>query len=67
IDTLAASGEKVLLAIRSARSVVRQRVWSLTGENAPDAYGQVTVDLVGVLVDTDEFTRRSMLRTPPVG
>ncbi len=50
IDLLAASGEKVLQAIRSARSEVRQRVWSLAGENAPDADGQVTVDLDGVLV-----------------
>ncbi|WP_030577871.1 IS1380 family transposase [Streptomyces anulatus] len=50
IDTLATSGEKVLQAIRSARSEVRQRVWSLAGENAPDADGQVTVDLDGVLV-----------------
>ncbi|MFF8446064.1 MULTISPECIES: IS1380 family transposase [Streptomyces] len=50
IGTLAASGEKALQAIRSARSEVRQRVWSLAGENAPDADGQVTVDLDGVLV-----------------
>jgi hypothetical protein len=50
IGTLASSGEKALQAIRSARSEVRQRVWSLAGENAPDADGQVTVDLDGVLV-----------------
>ena len=50
IDTLAASGEKALQAIRSARSEVRDRVWSLAGENAPDTDGQVTVDLDGVLV-----------------
>ncbi|MEW2122069.1 IS1380 family transposase [Streptomyces sp. NPDC005474] len=50
IDTLAASGDKALQAIRSARSEVRSRVWSLAGENAPDADGQVTVDLDGVLV-----------------
>ncbi|MBB6421914.1 IS1380 family transposase [Streptomyces sp. AK010] len=50
IDTLAASGEKALQAIRSARSEVRARVWSLAGENAPDAGGQVVVDLDGVLV-----------------
>jgi hypothetical protein len=50
IDTLAASGEKALQAIRSARSEVRGRVWSLAGENAPDADAQVTVDLDGVLV-----------------
>ncbi|KOT42146.1 transposase, partial [Streptomyces caelestis] len=42
IDTLAASGGKALRAIRSARSEVRHRVWSLAGENAPDTDGQVT-------------------------
>lgn len=50
IDTRAASGEKALQAIRSARSEVRKRVRSLAGENAPDADEQVTVDLDGVLV-----------------
>jgi hypothetical protein len=50
IDTLAASGEKALQAVRSARSEVRNRVWSLAGEDAPDVDGQVTVDLDGVLV-----------------
>lgn len=39
IDTLAASGEKALQAIRSARSEVRCRAWSLAGKNAPDAAG----------------------------
>ncbi|MEU6578534.1 IS1380 family transposase [Streptomyces sp. NPDC046805] len=50
IDALAASGEKALQAVRSARSEVRNRVWSLAGENAPNADGQVTIDLDGVLV-----------------
>jgi hypothetical protein len=50
IDTLAASGEKALQAIRSARSEVRQRAWSLADKNAPDADGRVVVDLDGVLV-----------------
>ncbi|MFD0119436.1 IS1380 family transposase [Streptomyces sp. NPDC058320] len=50
IDTLASSGEQALQAIRSARSEVRNRVWSLAGKNAPDTDGQVTVDLDGVLV-----------------
>ncbi|MDC0768647.1 transposase [Streptomyces sp. HD] len=50
IDALAASGEKALQAVRSARAEVRHRAWSLAGENAPDADGQVTVDLDGVLV-----------------
>ncbi|GGR65589.1 IS1380 family transposase [Streptomyces aurantiogriseus] len=50
IDTLAASGEKALTAIRAARSEVRKKVWELAGEQAPDAGGQVIVDLDGVLV-----------------
>ncbi|MFI6663239.1 transposase, partial [Streptomyces sp. NPDC050523] len=50
IGTLAASGEIVLQSVRSARSEVRYRAWSLAGENAPDTDGQVTVDLDGVLV-----------------
>ncbi|WP_416975936.1 IS1380 family transposase [Streptomyces sp. 4F14] len=50
IGTLAASGEKALTAIRAARSEVRKKVWELAGERAPDAGGQVTVDLDGVLV-----------------
>ncbi|MER6732588.1 IS1380 family transposase [Streptomyces puniciscabiei] len=50
IDTLAASGEKALQAIRSARAEVRNRVWLLAGKDAPDVGGQVTVDLDGVLV-----------------
>lgn len=50
IDTLAASGETALQAVRSARSEVRHHAWSLAGENAPDTDGQVTVDLDGVLV-----------------
>ncbi|MFH9821572.1 IS1380 family transposase [Streptomyces sp. NPDC017230] len=50
IDSLAASGEKALRAIRSARSEVRSRSWSLADRNAPDADGQVTIDLDGVLV-----------------
>lgn len=50
IDTLAASGEKALQAIRSAWAEVRQRVWRLAGRAAPDADGTGTVDLDGVLV-----------------
>ncbi|MFJ4380446.1 IS1380 family transposase [Streptomyces albidoflavus] len=50
IDTLAASGGKALQAIRYARSEVRQHVWSLAGESAPDADGHVTVDLDGAPV-----------------
>jgi hypothetical protein len=50
IDTLAGSGERALQAIRSARAEVRNRVWLLAGNKAPDADRQVTVDLDGVLV-----------------
>ncbi|MEU5720197.1 IS1380 family transposase, partial [Streptomyces sp. NPDC020403] len=50
IDTLAASGEKALQAIRSARAQARQRVWQLADRAAPDAGGTVTIDLDGVLV-----------------
>ncbi|MET8130333.1 IS1380 family transposase [Streptomyces sp. NPDC005065] len=50
IDTLAAAGDKALTAIRSARAEVRQYVWTLAKDAAPDAAGQVIVDLDGVLV-----------------
>ncbi|MBT2407057.1 MULTISPECIES: IS1380 family transposase [unclassified Streptomyces] len=50
IDTLAAAGPKVLTAIRSARSEVREHVWKLAGKAAPDVGGHVVVDLDGVLV-----------------
>ncbi|MEO3766761.1 IS1380 family transposase [Streptomyces sp. B5E4] len=50
IDTLATVGEKALNAIRTARSEVRARAWSLAGSRAPDTSGQVIVDLDGVLV-----------------
>ncbi|MFF7899612.1 IS1380 family transposase [Streptomyces sp. NPDC088817] len=50
VDTLAASGEKALRAIRAARAEARERAWQLAERNAPDADGTVTVDLDGVLV-----------------
>lgn len=50
IDTLAAGGERALAAIRTARARVREHVWQVAGPAAPDAGGQVTVDLDGVLV-----------------
>ncbi|MFD8079708.1 IS1380 family transposase [Streptomyces sp. NPDC059718] len=50
IDALAAGGNRALTAIRQARAHVREHVWRLAGEAAPDAGGQVTVDLDGVLV-----------------
>ncbi|MFF3256080.1 IS1380 family transposase [Actinacidiphila glaucinigra] len=50
IDTLAADGKRALAAIRAARAAVREHVWQVAGPAAPDAGGQVTVDLDGVLV-----------------
>jgi hypothetical protein len=50
IDQLAAAGPKALTAIRAARAEVREHVWQLAGACAPDAGGQVIVDLDGVLV-----------------
>ncbi|QGZ52611.1 IS1380 family transposase [Streptomyces sp. QHH-9511] len=50
VDTLAAGGKRVLAALRTARAEVREHVWQLAGETAPDADGQVTVDIDGVLV-----------------
>ena len=50
IATLARSGPKVLAAIRSARTEVRERVWQLVGTRSPAADGQATVDIDGVLV-----------------
>jgi hypothetical protein len=50
VDTLAGSGKRALTAIRRARAQVREHVWALAGEAAPDQDGQVIVDLDGVLV-----------------
>ncbi|MFG2504218.1 IS1380 family transposase [Streptomyces rubiginosohelvolus] len=50
IDTLASGGRRTLTAIRAARAEVRDRVWKLAGEVAPDVGGQVIVDIDGVLV-----------------
>lgn len=50
LDALAASGPEALDAIRSTRAEVRERVWKLAGASAPDATGQVIVELDGVLV-----------------
>ncbi|MFG2258350.1 IS1380 family transposase [Streptomyces mirabilis] len=50
IDSLAAAGPKTLTAIRTGRAQVRESVWKLAGAAAPDAGGQVTVGLDGVLV-----------------
>ncbi|MFE0256150.1 IS1380 family transposase [Streptomyces sp. NPDC059010] len=50
ISRLAAGGQRVLAALRTARAEVREHVWRLAGESAPDAAGQVIVDIDGVLV-----------------
>ncbi|GGX24607.1 hypothetical protein GCM10010383_63770 [Streptomyces lomondensis] len=50
IDALASGGKRALTALRQARAEVREHVWTLAGEAAPDAGGQVVVDLDGVLV-----------------
>ncbi|MFG2985724.1 IS1380 family transposase [Streptomyces sp. NPDC048258] len=50
IDALAAAGPRALQAIRGARQEARERVWELAGAGAPDADGQVIVDIDGVLV-----------------
>ncbi|WP_267885244.1 transposase [Streptomyces sp. NRRL F-525] len=50
IDTLASGGDRALTAIRTARAEVREHVRTLAGQAAPDADGQVTADLDGVLV-----------------
>ncbi|RKT08187.1 DDE family transposase [Streptomyces sp. 3211.6] len=50
IDTLARGGKRALTALRVARTEVREHVWKLAGDAAPDAGGQVIVDIDGVLV-----------------
>ena len=50
VDALAAAGPKALSAIRAARTEAREHVRKLAGTAAPDAAGQVIVDLDGVLV-----------------
>ncbi|PJN34382.1 IS1380 family transposase [Streptomyces sp. CB02959] len=50
IDTLATAGDKALAAVRSARAEIREYVWKLAGVSAPNADGQVIVDLDGVFV-----------------
>ena len=50
IDTLTSGGDRALTAIRTARAEVREHVWPLAAQAAPDADGQVTVDLDGVPV-----------------
>ncbi|MFJ7497811.1 IS1380 family transposase [Streptomyces sp. NPDC097727] len=50
VDTLAAAGPRALAAVRQARAEVHERVRKLAGGAAPNAAGQVVVDIDGVLV-----------------
>ncbi|TQK52648.1 DDE family transposase [Streptomyces sp. SLBN-118] len=50
VGQLASGGKRVLAALRTAHAEVREHVWRLAGDAAPDAGGQVIVDLDGVLV-----------------
>ncbi|MCX4411247.1 IS1380 family transposase [Streptomyces sp. NBC_01764] len=50
VGQLASGGKRVLAALRTARAEVREHVWRLAGHAAPDADGQVIVDIDGVLV-----------------
>ncbi|WP_189960123.1 IS1380 family transposase, partial [Streptomyces alanosinicus] len=50
IDTFARGGTRALTALRTARAEVREHVWKLVGDAAPDSGGQVVVDIDGVLV-----------------
>ncbi|MET7498429.1 IS1380 family transposase [Streptomyces sp900116325] len=50
VDTLAGSDSHALAAIRRARAEAREHVWKLAQADAPDANGQVIVDIDGVLV-----------------
>lgn len=50
VDTLAAAGPRALAAIRRVRAEVREHVWKLAREAAPDADGEVIMDIDGVLV-----------------
>lgn len=49
IRRLAAGGQRVLAALRMAQAEVREHIWKLAGDAAPDADGQVVVDIDGVL------------------
>ncbi|MFE0187889.1 IS1380 family transposase [Streptomyces sp. NPDC058989] len=50
IDALVSAGPKALAAIRTAQAHVREHVWKLAGQAAPDAGEGVIVDIDGVLV-----------------
>jgi hypothetical protein len=48
--TLARGGKRALTALHAARADVCEHVWKSAGQAAPDADGQVIVDIDGVLV-----------------
>ncbi|MEU6655318.1 IS1380 family transposase [Streptomyces sp. NPDC046900] len=50
VDGLAAAGPRALAAVRQPQADVRERVWQLAGDAAPNAGGEVVVDIDGVLV-----------------
>ncbi|MEU6324296.1 IS1380 family transposase [Streptomyces sp. NPDC047009] len=50
VDGLAAAGPRALAAVRQAQADVRERVWQLASDAAPNAGGEVVVDIDGVLV-----------------
>ncbi|MDQ0913466.1 hypothetical protein QFZ22_009538 [Streptomyces canus] len=50
VGQLASGGKRVLAALRTARAEVREHVRRLADDAAPDAGGQVIVDIDGVLV-----------------
>ncbi len=45
IGKLAAGGQRVLVALRTARAEVREHVWKLAGDAAPDAGRQMIMDI----------------------
>lgn len=70
IDNLAASGGMALQAIRSARSEVRDRVWSLAEENANWSYDRTGNETAGASTSggsparTRRVRRRTRICTP---
>nr|BFD88405.1 IS1380 family transposase [Streptomyces sp. Xyl84] len=50
IGRLASDGKPFLAALRTARAEVREHVWRLAGDAAPNGGGQLIVDIDGVLV-----------------
>ncbi len=57
VSKLATGGKRVLAPLRTARAEVREHVWKLAGDGAPDAGGQVIVHVDGVLVPAHSETQ----------